>query len=176
MNIIIEGMDNCGKSTVVDKLRVDFPYSFVMHAVKPPSNVNQYLWELMYYPDIADLSTKSSLHAIHDRFHLGVYVYGIQYRKYSLPDVAELFKQVEEKLTYDDTYLIVLTDNGESIMSRDDGLSFESVAIEYDNTKQKFIEAYHLSRLNKVHLDISDIGGFNNLYPKIKEFILNGNK
>lgn len=173
MNIIVCGQDRCGKSTLISQLREHMYHPVVIHSSAPPKSVpKKFGWEYNYYTSLTHLSnTNSGRHDfLFDRFHLGVHVYGTVYREYTKEEVELLFSVVEENFS-NDTMLIVLTDNGCKIASRDDGASHEKSALEYEKTRQKFIEAYELSKLNKIMINITENGGFANTLPTVLKFI-----
>lgn len=171
MIVIIEGQDRCGKSTLIGQLTENYPLSFRTHSSKPPKHRDPYEFERTYYTGMADTAVQSRLSSFHDRFHLGVYVYGTQYRKYTEAKSIELIEDVEKRLSIGNTYLILLTDSGKNIMSRDDSGSFERSVEQYDTSRSKFIEAYNLSTLKKIHIDLSETGGFKNTLGIVRNFL-----
>jgi len=175
MNIILEGMDLCGKSTLCKQIRELCNNPIEIHSSGPVKSAdNPWMYEFMYYMQLANMSVSYNQASdfIFDRFHLGVSVYGTKYRNYTDIEVATLFQSVEKRLEDIETHLIVLIDNGSEIVKREDGLSHEKSAAEYDETKSRFISAYKASNVkHKTLINISTIGGFKNLYPLVKSFI-----
>ena len=182
MIVILEGMDRCGKSTLVSNLRKHYfrnPKLIVHHASAPPKGVaDSNAWEVDHYSETADtfhhLSAKEGYDIICDRFHLGAIVYGMRYRgldPYTIYRVDNHFvANGQEK----QVALILLTDNTDAIMSREDGQSLESSRQEYEDTRNEFIRVFGFSRVhNKLHINITENGGFHNTYPTVEKF-LNG--
>jgi thymidylate kinase len=177
MLLIIEGLDRCGKSTLVEHLRKRYfksPNILVHHSSSPPKVEDQCAWELKHYASL--LYTSQILvedffyDVIFDRFHLGAAVYGKKYRGMNPEDVYDLdFRYL---YNYKDAALILLTDEPEAIASRDDGESLESSIEEYRESAAAFIEAYKMSScMNKIHINITDNGGFVNTIPTVEEFL-----
>jgi thymidylate kinase len=177
MLLIIEGMDRCGKSTLVEHLRKRYftsPNILVHHSSSPPKVENPNLWELNHYRSL--FRTSQMLvddyfyDVIFDRFHLGAAVYGEKYRGANPADVYELDNRYLRD--YSNAALILLTDNPESIMSRDDGDSLESSIHDYGQTQSAFIEAFAVSScVNKLHINITDNDGFVNTIPTVEKFL-----
>jgi len=128
MLVIIEGMDRCGKTTLVKKLREKYfiaPETIVHHASAPPEVDDTNDWELKHYGAMFEtgqwLVNEYFYDVIFDRFHLGAAVYGSKYRKSNPFDIYD----VDHKYLhgYEDAVLILLTDYPEAIYSRDDGNS-----------------------------------------------------
>lgn len=177
MLLIIEGMDRCGKSTLVEHLRKRYftsPNILVHHSSSPPKVDNPNAWELNHYSSLFQTSkllvNEYFYDVIFDRFHLGAAVYGAKYRNAYPSDVYELDNQ--HLLNYQDAALILLTDKPDAIASRDDGDSLEKSVDEYSQTAAAFIEAYKMSScMNKLHINITDNGGFVNTVPAVTQFL-----
>jgi thymidylate kinase len=182
MILIVCGMDRCGKSTLISNLRKHYftnPKLIVHHASSPPKGVlDQNEWEVDHYREVADtfhhLSAKEGYDIICDRFHLGAIVYGTRYRglnPYTIinVDAFNISRGHEKRIA-----LVLLTDNTDAIMTREDGNSLETTAEEYDLTRKEFIKAAGYSAIpHKIHINITDNGGFENTYPAVAEFLDN---
>jgi thymidylate kinase len=179
MLLIVEGMDRCGKSYLVEHLRKRYftsPNILVHHSSSPPKVEDPNAWELKHYASLFQTSQllvdDYSYDVIFDRFHLGAAVYGAKYRN-ALPDDVYIMDN-RYLLGYEKAALILLTDKPEAIAARDDGDSLESCVEEYHETMQAFIEAYVVSScMHKLHINITDNGGFVNTIPAVEQF-LNG--
>ncbi len=179
MLLIIEGLDRCGKSTLVEHLRKRYftsPNILVHHSSSPPKVENQNAWELKHYSSLfqtaQDLVKFRGYDVIFDRFHLGAAVYGKRYRNAVPHNVYMMDKHYLHG--YEDAALILLTDEPGAIISRDDGDSLETSKEEYETTRKAFIEAYTMSScINKLHINITDNGGFDNTYSAVEGFLTN---
>jgi len=91
---IIEGMDNCGKTTLIDSLLKGCTNErrLVVHCSSPPANVNAG-WSKNHYNKtmrtIVDLSDRG-YDIFMDRSYIGECVYGPLYRKADITWVSEL--------------------------------------------------------------------------------------
>lgn len=177
MILIIEGMDRCGKSTLVEQLRKRYftnPKTIVHHSSSPPKVDNPNLWEITHYSSLLDhsfqLSMDHDFDIIFDRFHLGAIVYGQKYRNANPQDIYG----VENMFIgpNDDIALVLLTDWTHNIMDRDDNDSLESSPSEFDETRIAFEEAFSRSIIpHKLHINIHENGGFKNTYPTVTQFL-----
>lgn len=178
MLVIVEGMDICGKSTLVEHLRKKYftsPDILVHHSSSPPKVKNPNQWEIDHYSRLFDtahrLVSVDDYNVIFDRFHLGAIVYGMKYRN---ADPANIYQIDEQffKRSHIKSATILLTDYAESVASRDDGDSLESSVFEYEQTRGSFIEAFDKSYCNyKLHINVTDNGGFINTIPSVVEFL-----
>lgn len=177
MIVMIEGLDRCGKSFLVNHLRKKYfttPNILVHHSSSPPDVKDQNGWELKHYESLFMMSKSlvddSFYDVIFDRFHLGAAVYGEKYRGANPSDIYQLdFKYLHD---YPRAALILLTDDPEAISYRDDGNSLESSLEEYRETMSAFIEAYTVSScMNKLHINVSGNGGFVNTIPSVTKFL-----
>lgn len=177
MLLIIEGMDRCGKSTLVEDLRKRYftsPNILVHHSSSPPKVDNPNSWELKHYASLFQTSMMLVddyfYDVIFDRFHLGAAVYGAKYRNAQPSDVYQL--DYDNLHNYSNAALVLLTDDPEAIAARDDGESLEKSIHEYNETLSAFIEAYTVSScINKLHINISGNGGFTNTLPTVTKFL-----
>ena len=177
MILIIEGMDRCGKSTLVEQLRKRYfpnPKTIVHHSSSPPKVGNPNLWEITHYSSLLDhsfqLSIDHDFDIIFDRFHLGAIVYGQKYRNANPQDIYG----VENMFIgpNDDIALVLLTDWTHNIMDRDDNDSLESSPSEFDETRIAFEEAFSRSIIpHKLHINIHENGGFKNTHPTVTQFL-----
>lgn len=174
MIVIIEGLDRCGKSTLVNQLRKDYfknPNIIIHHSSSPPKIYDPNVWEITHYSNLFKLFTSLyDYDIILDRFHLGAIVYGKKYRN---ADPKNIYDIDNEYLQHNkNIVLILLTDNIENIISRDDGLSLEQNKEDFEETKNAFAEAFNNSKcINKLSINISDNGGFEQTYPTVVAFL-----
>ena len=66
MNVILEGLDAAGKTTLAEKLRDKFGMS-ILHSTSKTRN------DFHYHIDLLDYRTNT----VFDRFHVGEYVYPV---------------------------------------------------------------------------------------------------
>lgn len=178
MILIIEGMDRCGKSTLVEQLRKRYFLNntrvLVHHSSSPPKVENPNEWEVHHYKSLLDasymLNYSHDFDVIYDRFHLGAIVYGKKYRNADPEDIYA----IENMYIHpnDEIALVLLTDHTSAILERDDDESLESSASEFDETRQSFEEAFKRSIIpNKLHINITENGGFKNTYDTVTKFL-----
>lgn len=160
MNILIDGMDRCGKSTEVKLLRDMFVrgcthvLKYAAINIKNNDENNKYMYNLN--EEMFDiLSTMKYSNFIVDRCHLSQYVYGKLYRNLSDEDANKLFK-LEPKES--NTFLIVIVDSNFKRLNEDeDG---ESISKGKKELLQKeytlFKEAFDKSNIkNKIFIDLN---------------------
>lgn len=178
MILIIEGMDRCGKSTLVEQLRKRYFLNnvrvLVHHSSSPPKVENPNEWEVQHYRQMLDasymLNYSHDFDIIFDRFHLGAIVYGKKYRNADPEDIYG----IENMYIHpnDEIALVLLTDWTHNIMERDDDDSLEDGPSEFDETRVAFEEAFNRSIIpNKLHINIHENGGFKNTYSTVTKFL-----
>ena len=168
MILIIEGMDRCGKSTLVEQLRKHYftdPRILIHHSSSPPKVENPNEWEVQHYKSLLDtsyyLDYAEDFNVIYDRFHLGAIVYGKKYRNADPEDIYSIESLLVRE--DDEIALVLLTDWSSNIIDRNDGKSLEYLASEFDETRIAFEEAFKRSIIpNKLHINIHENGGFKN--------------
>lgn len=182
MILIIEGMDRCGKSTLIANLRKHYftnPALIVHHSSAPPrglSNKDSELWEAEHYSDLAytfhHLSYREGYDIICDRFHLGAIVYGMRYRGLNPYTIYKIDNKFIAHGAEDAIAMVLLTDDTEAVMSRDDGLSNEQSAKEFDETRAEFERVFGYSTIkHKLKINITANGGFENTLPTVINFL-----
>lgn len=175
MFVIVEGLDRCGKSSLIKQLRSTVfttPKTLAIHSSSPPKHdPSPSDWELQHYHHLFGqftyLSEKEGFDVIADRFHLGAYVYGFLFRGLEGKDI---FDVESYWLQYVNPLLITLVDEPEAILERDDGDSHESTIEQYTMSKDLFIDAHNYSKIkDKVLINVSENGGFANTLPTVME-------
>lgn len=169
-------MDRCSKSTTATKLGHYFGPGTIKHHSGPPPTYLDYPYNKIYEDNdyfllMNTFNCISKTNAvIVDRFHLGQVIYGKQYRNY--PESMHV-TELEEYLPFgSNVFLILLTDNISEVMKRDDGHSFEKSESEYTSTSEQFLTEFNLSKiLNKLHINITQNGGFSEILPSIIKFV-----
>lgn len=174
--IILEGLDRTGKSTLANQLANHFgPGAIKHHSGSPPKHLTypqNLIWEENNYYLLMEAFNKASRFntVVIDRFHLGCPVFGKRYRKYPETVTTETLER-QMCIGYN-TFLVLLTDDSEELFKRDDGLSFEKSADDFDKTCTEFIKEFSNSTIdNKLHINITKNGGFSQSLPSILKFI-----
>jgi len=152
MRIIIEGLDRCGKSTLIQGLRAHYKYPFVClhHGAPPFKDVQMDIkYEIELYSNMFQIFNMFD-YVIADRSHLGSLVYSPLYRGHDGTHVM-----TDERLLPDDTILITLIDDPANLINRDDGLSFSTNTSSIETEVKLFIDAHNTSTIkNKLLFNI----------------------
>lgn len=165
MTIICEGLDRCGKSTQIQKLlpflndrSVHQLHYSAIKGFETKEETSTYSCEM--YSDMFKLLYVfcEDMHFILDRSHIGEMVYAPMYRGYDGDYVLNIENYWRTfKDFWNQVYLITFIDKPESVIKRDDGLSF---SIDVEKKKQEinsFVEATNKSLI--LHKLIIDIDG-----------------
>lgn len=180
--IIIEGPDNCGKDTLINKLRDFYKDVRVIHAGIP---VSENLFDFYYgglMHDTLDGYYNSTTNAvIHNRSIYGEYVYGPKYRNESKEFVENLIHKLEvgQLKTFilsKDLYFILLTSSSSDLLVKnDDGLSYSSKKGDIEDELQAFNDVFDKSLIeNKKKVYVNDGSSFrdkNDIYKDAIDFI-----
>jgi len=157
MKIIFEGLDRVGKSSLTEKIKLDFKRGFITTHSSFTKGTDKY-WPNMAKEEYSNLFElfNSNINVICDRCHGGETVYGEIYRGYSGDYVYELESKYNlDKI--DDLYLIVLIDNANNVIRRDDGESFTTKISKKNIEIEKFKIFYNRSIIkNKVLININN--------------------
>lgn len=172
MNLIIEGIDRSGKSSLIQALLKEFGPFVVIHSGKPTDSdmVHELfkkdvesgesslkIFQEIYFSQLFNLmrtSTASKVNLLFDRAHLGEFVYAPRYRNYDGTYVFE--EEVRFDLANTDTYLVLLNITNFSKIV-DDGQSFDFSAKEAE--QKDFIEAFERSTLKKKMINVTTKNG-----------------
>jgi len=161
MIYIIEGMDNCGKSTLIDRLvnKNQNPHRMIVHSVKPPKCQDVEQWSLLHYlgcmREFMELSSRG-WDIYLDRSYLGDAVYGPLYRSTDASWVFDLEKKL--KLDEFDISLLVLVGEVSGLVKRDDGLSLSLENL--DKERKLFTDVFNKSTICEKTLINVDLDGF----------------
>lgn len=160
MLILIEGLERCGKTTMVNHLRsiIKNPKLIVNHCAKPPKGLTPLEtreWSYRYYFGLLvkfDQLSNDGWDIIMDRAHIGEYVYGHMYRGNSANEDFMFFP--EQFINISDTYLVLLTDDPSEVLKREDGMSLSQTYDRIQFERERFTEGFSKSKiLNKFHID-----------------------
>lgn len=180
--IIIEGPDNCGKDTLINKLRDYFKSTKVIHAGIPLSdNLFSFYYEGLIHETLEGYYDHSLNAVIHNRSIYGEYVYGPKYRNESKEEVVQLIHKLEigQLKTFifsKDLYLILLTSSDSDLLvNNDDGLSISSKKHDIEDEIDAFNNVFDLSTIaNKKRIFVNNGCCFrdkNDIYKDVIEFI-----
>jgi len=155
MNIILEGTDGTGKSTTIQNLLNYFTgeneklFTVIYNTGVKMEDEYRYDYMIQTYKNMWKTCRKLD-HIIFDRSHISESVYAEMYRG---QNTDELFK-VEMKAP-EDTYLIMLTDNIENLLKKEDGLSLSKNRDSKMKELSLFNDSFRRSNLKKMKIDIS---------------------
>jgi thymidylate kinase len=191
--IIVEGMDNTGKSTLISRLNTVLEKSEnakikIMHLTKPPKDIPEEEIETYmnnYYDSIIEQLTDSHFYTLYDyiildRCHLSEYVYGPIYRNRNELNITVQNLIYEKKLinVYKDNIVLILlnTTSNTFLINFDDDKSLSNVDEKLLNLERdKFFDAYDYSLIcNKNIYNVNkNLEQFNDVLPNIiKDFFL----
>jgi thymidylate kinase len=166
-DVIIEGLDRTGKTTQIINLWTHLNNIYpdgcnIIRGDKMNELVVTPAHKYLYAHSI-NLSFRNMLNVrkyglngirIYDRLHLSEIVYGQKYRKYDTDRIYEIEKEVSE---LDDVYLILLVDEVDNLIKRDDGLGFTSNADDIKDEYEQFTNAFNDSHIkNKLIININN--------------------
>jgi len=84
---------------------------------------------------------------IYDRLHLSEVVYGNKYRGYNTDHIYDIESEFLEDINYDNVYLILLVDEVDNLIARDDGEGFTSDPSEINKEVKAFTNSYYDSNI-----------------------------
>jgi thymidylate kinase len=184
MTIFVEGVDNVGKGTQIEKiqsyLQKKFPDISVFYAHcsnikawkgEPDENklveyASRNFYERMFHNVVR---AAYDTWWIYDRAHLGEFVYSPIYRQYDGDYVFDLEKENAGSLTRD-SLLILFTASAETVIKRDDGLSFSTKLQNKQNELALFDAAFEKSIIPKIRIDITD-KSIDQVWAEVQEFL-----
>lgn len=172
MLIILEGMDNIGKSTQARYLTEYFHkngyLTLNLHYHHMPTFTEDdsfyyYRWQATIMQDLIN-----SKIVICDRFHLGEYVYGHLYRSYK--NAHDNFINIDNIVSvHHNAYLFLFEDSVQNVVDRDDNMSISNDFNMRMQEKMRFKDAFNLSNIkNKFVLNVND--EYNDWLPKEQMF------
>lgn len=160
--IIIEGLDNVGKDTLINSLIEKYPNSKMVHWGFPQGNTNEEktAYQEMsfgyYMREFRFLKSQNKLDLlIWNRSHIGECVYGPLYRESDPQWIYELEKEflVDTK----DVYLVYLHGDIDFLLKNDDGESFTTDINKKLHERNLFNEAINKSQIiNKLNIKVND--------------------
>lgn len=174
VNIIVEGVDNVGKTTLINKIVEKYNSTqdiVLMHATGPK---DKYLsegpalqYQIQNFEDIrkkiivlSSLNFSKPLLVIQDRSEIGEYVYGVKYRRENQADILKFLgsrKNHDNQYEYCDTcktlVIFLKPDTPEFAANNDDNLSFTSSLNNKADEIKKEIKSFEecIQYLDPVH-------------------------
>jgi len=162
MIYIFEGLDNVGKGTQISNLKRYLEERGEVVHVLHYSNIKGNNIEersRIYYHQMFQLmkfAINNGINLILDRAHGGETVYSPIYRNYSGDYVYEIENNFNSRIT-STAKLIVFIDDPNSLIKREDGLSFSVELEKKQNEVDRFTEFYEKSNIkNKFLINIKD--------------------
>jgi len=135
LNVIIEGGDCSGKTTIFNELIKNIPQDMVYRVSKPDCFLN------------ALDSTVNQLHHLKDdvpmffeRSFISELIYGKRFRKYT-PDQERVFRQLLKEIP-ENTVIFIITSPDKTLMER------------YQQRGDSFVDATNILQINKEYLEL----------------------
>lgn len=185
--IIVEGMDNTGKSTLIDRL--DYVLSNtencavkIIHLTKPPKDIPEdeiVSYMNTYYDSIIEQLLSPQFYNMYnyiilDRGYISEFVYGPMYRNRNELDITVNNLIYEKKLinTYKENICLILLNSETNgfLINHDDDNSLSNVNDELlIKEREKFIEGFNNSLIcnKKIYNVDKNIYKFNDILPEI---------
>lgn len=190
--IIIDGMDNTGKTTLINRLTSVLQDQLnmnikIIHLEKPPKEIKKEdipHYSHMYYTDILvkQLNTLYNTdeydYIILDRGWISEYVYAPLYRNRTYEEVIEdnivLDYKVSKIFGKQNIYLYVLIGDTNFLLKHEDNLSLSKSNKNLINTEcNLFLSAFYMSLLpNKETITVNDKGQYKEYLPNIVNTII----
>jgi hypothetical protein len=181
--LIIEGPDNCGKDTLINKLKENFNNPVILHAGVPPKygSLFDYYYKGIihdtldaFYDDVHDA-------IIHNRSMYGEFVYGPKYRGKTPSEIAKMIYKLETGqlrtfILSNELYFILLTSNNvDLLVQNDDGKSISNKAADIQDEITSFDTIFNLSQIeNKKRVYVNHGNVFrdrDDIYNKVVSFV-----
>ena len=189
--IIVDGMDNTGKSTLIARLTKVLESlgntTITIHSQKPPKDIapeDTSAYQHKYYLDLINMlatlkSERKYDYIILDRGWISEYVYGPLYRNRSKQEIVEDNIVLDKKVLSlfnipSDVYLIMLLGSTKFLLSREDGKSLsnnDENLIELERTE--FEKGYDYSLTDKkIYYEVDSDNEYIEILPDVYRNIL----
>lgn len=189
--IIVDGMDNTGKSTLIARLTKVLESlgntTITIHSQKPPKDIapeDTSAYQHKYYLDLINMlatlkSERKYDYIILDRGWISEYVYGPLYRNRSKQEIVEDNIVLDKKVLslfniLSDVYLIMLLGSTKFLLSREDGKSLsdnDENLIELERTE--FEKGYDYSLIDKkIYYEVDSDNEYIEILPDVCRNIL----
>ena len=192
--IIIEGTDNVGKDTIINRLQQEYINCAIVHCERPPvaSSKDMALYQqnefirlmgntLYQYIAYKNLGIGDEFAMIHNRSWYGEYVYGCMYRENDPKFVKHMIKTLETGLINsiketDLCFITLLSDNMEFLSKNEDGYSISQGRMELiAKETERFKEIHNESIIKNKHIVYVNDGNkfrpHNDIYNEILSYI-----
>lgn len=180
--IIIEGPDNCGKDTLIERLSKNYKNPVVIHCSQPTGdNLTKFYFDGLIYKTLDCYYNNNVDAIIHNRSMYGEYVYGQKYRNENLDSIKSMLYNLEvgQLKTFIfkwDLFFILLTSDSVKLLSdHDDGLSISSKSEDIKEEIKLFEEVFSSSLIeNKKRVLVNDGDNFrdkDSIYQEVLNFI-----
>lgn len=189
--IIVDGMDNTGKSTLIARLTKVLESlgntTITIHSQKPPKDIapeDTSAYQHKYYLDLINMlatlkSERKYDYIILDRGWISEYVYGPLYRNRSKQEIVEDNIVLDKKVLSlfnipSDVYLIMLLGSTKFLLSKEDGKSLsdnDEDLIELERTE--FEKGYDYSLIDKkIYYEVDSDNEYIEILPDVCRNIL----
>lgn len=182
--IIIEGVDNVGKSSLISKLNEYYNGSVeILHSEVPPKDCSlfNFYYDGLIHNTLDAYYNKDVGAIIHDRSMYGEYVYGPKYRNEDKNYISKLISDLESGqlntfILSNELYFILLTSSDISLITNnDDGKSISNKSADIEEETKLFNEVFDLSKIkNKKRIYVNSGSEFRNkddIYSEVLNFI-----
>ena len=189
--IIVDGMDNTGKSTLIARLTKVLESlgntTITIHSQKPPKDIapeDTSAYQHKYYLDLINMlatlkSERKYDYIILDRGWISEYVYGPLYRNRGKQEIVEDNIVLDKKVLSlfnipSDVYLIMLLGSTKFLLSREDGKSLsdnDENLIELERTE--FEKGFDYSLIDKkIYYEVDSDNEYIEILPDVCRNIL----
>ena len=181
--IIVEGTDNIGKDTLINRLIEDFETVTLIHCGSPKgkcfTSYEQDLKFIKYAKNIRDGLYDNTDVIIMNRSHIGEYVYGQLYRKRNPENIKRMLDEVEYKL-YSKKDLVVkyiqlMSSSIKLRLNNDDNKSLSKMNSEIMNKENNlFMEVFNYINFDKKLIYVNNNDEFRQkeeIYNEVIDFI-----
>ena len=192
--IIVDGMDNTGKSTLIARLTKVLESlgntTITIHSQKPPKDIapeDTSAYQHKYYLDLINMlatlkSERKYDYIILDRGWISEYVYGPLYRNRGKQEIVEDNIVLDKKVLSlfnipSDVYLIMLLGSTKFLLSREDGKSLsdnDENLIELERTE--FEKGFDYSLIDKkIYYEVDSDNEYSEILPDVCRNLLFSN-
>lgn len=160
MNVILEGLDAAGKTTLAEKIRDKHGFS-ILHSTASTRN------DLAYHLDLLDYRSNT----VFDRFHVGEYVYPRVYSRKAKMTNAELEEVERRIIDNNDIFIIFITSKMQIINDRLIARGEENYLAEMDEQNKWFKKyAKKFAKYNYKNFYVIDVAK-KGCYDKLDEWL-----